>query len=70
MTKEHQPWPSGWLGLQSDQEEKGKKVTVLVHTNDVAGKHSCLQVSNYILLEPREDFKKPHTVQFKLSEHL
>lgn len=25
MAKEHWPWPSGWLGLQSDQEEKGKK---------------------------------------------
>lgn len=58
-----------WFTMRSGRKRK-KKVTVLVHTNDVAGKHSCLQVSNYILLEPRGDFKKPHTVQFKLSEHL
>lgn len=38
--------------------------------NDVSGKHSCLQVSNYILLESREDFKKSH-IQYnlKLNEH-
>lgn len=42
------------------REGGGKKVTCLVHTEDVSGKHSCLQVSNYILLESREDFKKLH----------
>lgn len=48
-------------------EVGGKTVTCLVHMNDVSGKHSCLQVSNYILLASREDFKKPHTVQFKIG---
>lgn len=55
-----------WFTIRLGEGDE-KKVTCLVHTNDVSGKHSCLQVSNYNLLESREDFKKPHTVQFKIG---
>lgn len=57
-----------WFTIRLGEGGK-KKVTCLVHMNDVSGKHTCLQVSNYNLLESREDFKSHIQYNLKLDEY-
>lgn len=48
---------------------KGMRGDNLPSSHEYFWINSCLQIPNYILLESKEDFKKPHTVQFKTNGH-
>lgn len=68
MTREHQPWAFklAWLTFRLG---KGMRGGNLPSSHECFWINSCLQIPNYILLESKEDFKKPHTVQFKTNGH-